>query len=122
MQSADVNIALPPKDNQNPNHSCEDASSRGGQNRENSFFQKGEPNVWARDLHSWEQLMLLSLGVTGLAALAVFITTASVVILQRNETAQTKREYEAYKLTVEGQVAEARKRGLKLERLPAMRF
>jgi hypothetical protein len=39
-------------------------------------------------LHSWEQLMLSSLGVAGLVAIAVFITTASVVILQRAENAR----------------------------------
>lgn len=56
--------------------------------------------------------MLLSLGVTGLCALAVFITTASVVILQRREAAETKAEFEEYKLSVEGKVADAKREGL----------
>jgi hypothetical protein len=51
--------------------------------------------------------MLLSLGIAGLAALAVFIATASVVILQRDENARTKREYESYKLEAGTQIAEA---------------
>src|ERR1700730_17440080 len=65
------------------------------------------------NLHSWEELMLASLGVAGLIAFAVFMTTAAVVILTRRENAETKREYETYKLTVEGQVAEAKREGIK---------
>jgi hypothetical protein len=68
------------------------------------------------DLHSWEQLMLLSLGLAGLIALAVFITTASVVILTRHESAETKREYATYKLTVDGKVADAKSEGIKAGR------
>jgi hypothetical protein len=56
--------------------------------------------------------MLVSLGVTGLAAIAVFLTTASVVILQRHETAEAKRELEEYKLSADGKVADAKKEGI----------
>jgi len=64
------------------------------------------------DLHSWEQLMLISLGIAGLIAIAVFVTTAAVVILTRHENAETKREYEEYKLTVDAKVADAKKEGI----------
>lgn len=56
--------------------------------------------------------MLLSLGLAGLLAVAVFITTASVVILQRRETTQTIKEYEEYKLTVDARVADAKREGI----------
>lgn len=56
--------------------------------------------------------MLLSLGIAGLVAVAVFVTTASVVILQRRDIAQTKREYEEYKLTVDAKVADAKQEGI----------
>jgi hypothetical protein len=75
-------------------------------------FSKKVSRMLGIDLHSWEQLMLASLGIAGLVAVAVFITTASVVILQRAENARTKNEFDEYKLTVEGQVAEAKKEGL----------
>ena len=51
--------------------------------------------------------MLGTLFGAGLIAIAVAIASASVVILTRHENSETKKEYEAYKLTVEGKVAEA---------------
>jgi hypothetical protein len=62
-------------------------------------------SIFGLDLHWWEQLMLFSL-------LAVFATTLSVVILQRRENAQTKREYEEYKLTADARVADAKREGI----------
>jgi hypothetical protein len=66
--------------------------------------------VFGLDLHSWEQLMLLSLGAAGLIAIAVFLTTAAVVILQRSENAQTKREFDEYKLEAGKSISEANAR------------
>jgi len=80
-----------------------------------TFFRKVK-RVLGLDLHSWEQLMLFSLGIAGLIAVAVFITTASVVILQRHETAEAKRELDEYKLTVESKVADAKKEGIEAGR------
>lgn len=74
---------------------------------EKTTFLRRLRRVLGLDLHSWEQLMLLSLAVTGLAAIAVFVTTASVVILQRNENAKTKTEFEAYKIDSGKQIASA---------------
>jgi hypothetical protein len=60
-------------------------------NIENANVSKGVRRViFGFDLHSWEQLMLLSLGLAGLIAITVFVTTASVVILQRRENAQLR--------------------------------
>ncbi|MEA2899716.1 MAG: hypothetical protein QOJ84_5331 [Bradyrhizobium sp.] len=56
--------------------------------------------------------MLLALGLAAFAAVAVVVTTASVVILTRHENAETKKEYASYKLTVDGKVADAKKEGI----------
>jgi hypothetical protein len=85
------------------------------------------------DLHSWEQWMLWSLAGTALAAVAVMVTTAAVVLSQREENARTKAEFESYKLGVEKeteglrkQTAEANARAaeakLALEKFKADRF
>jgi hypothetical protein len=89
-------------------------------NIEKTTFSRKVRRVLGLDLHSWEQLMLLSLGVAGLIAIVVFITTASVVILQRHETAEANRELEEYKLSVEGKVADAKRKVLKPGKLPGM--
>jgi hypothetical protein len=72
---------------------------------EKTDFSRKVRRVLGLDLHSWEQLMLLSLGAAGLIAVAIFITTASVVILQRHETAEAKRELDAYKIEAGEKVA-----------------
>ena len=65
---------------------------------ENTSFSRRVSRVFGLDLHSWEQLMLFSLGIAALAAVAVVVTTVAVVIGQRDENAQTKNEFEAYKI------------------------
>ena len=67
------------------------------------------------DLHSWEQVMLYSLAVAGVAALAVFIATAAVVISQRRENTETKAEFERYKVSVGATIAEANERTINAE-------
>jgi len=74
-------------------------------NMGNTAFSRKVERVLGLDLHSWEQLMLVSLGAAGLIAVAVFVTTASVVILQRHETAEAKRELDAYKIEAGKKVA-----------------
>ncbi len=68
--------------------------------------------LFGLDLHSWEQWMLGSLGLAALAAVAVVVTTTAVVVLTRASAEQAKQELDAYKLTVEGQVADAKKEGI----------
>ena len=67
------------------------------------------------DLHAWEQLMLWSLGVAGLVAVAVFVTTASVVILQRREATIARRELDEYKVEAAQKIAEANARSREAE-------
>ena len=83
-------------------------------NKENkTTFSKGVRGMlWGLELHSWEQIMLGSLLAAGVIAIAVFVTTACVVILTRRENVATKVEYESYKLLVEGKVADAKKEGI----------
>lgn len=52
------------------------------------------------DLHGWEYLMIASLA------------TGAVVVLTRQENEHVRAEYETYKLTVEGKVADAKKEGI----------
>jgi hypothetical protein len=75
---------------------------------EKAAFSRKVRRVFGLDLHSWEQLMLLSLGIAGLIAIAVFVTTASVVILQRHETAEAKRQLDEYKIGADEKVAAAK--------------
>jgi hypothetical protein len=66
--------------------------------------------VLGLDLNSWEQLMIWALGFAALAAVAVVVSTASVVVLQREETARTKNEFESYKLEAAKDIAGAEER------------
>lgn len=68
--------------------------------------------LFGLELHTWEQWMLGSLGLAALAAFAVVITTTAVVFLTRASAEQAKQELDAYKLTVEGQVADAKTEGI----------
>src|SRR6516225_5956758 len=74
---------------------------------EKSALSRKIRQVFGLELHSWEQLMIAALGLAALAAVAVVVTTASVVVLQRAETARTKNEFEAYKLEAGTRIAEA---------------
>jgi hypothetical protein len=80
---------------------------------ENTTLSKGVRRVFGLDLHSWEQLMLWSLGAAALAAVLVVVTTTSVIHLQRVEAADAMREFDLYKLGVEAKVADAKKEGIK---------
>ena len=56
--------------------------------------------------------MVWSLGAAAIAALFVVISTAIVVELQKRAEEDTKRQFETYKLTVEGKVADAKREGI----------
>jgi hypothetical protein len=70
-------------------------------------------------LHGWEQLMIGSLALAAIAAALVVLTTASVIVLQRNENSETKREYEEYKLSASRDIAAAESRGKAAEQKAA---
>jgi hypothetical protein len=58
--------------------------------------------VLGLSLHGWENAMVISLIIAGFFALIVGAATWAVVRLQRIELAESKRELDEYKLTVEG--------------------
>lgn len=59
--------------------------------------------------HFWEQLMLGSLAVVGVAGVAVALFTAAVIISQRRENSEAKAEFERYKLETGETIANANK-------------
>jgi hypothetical protein len=63
-------------------------------------------------LLGWENTMVVFLIIAGFFALVAGAATWAVVRLQRIEIAESKREFDAYKLTVDGQVADAKKEGI----------
>jgi hypothetical protein len=65
---------------------------------ENTAFSKKVRRVFGLDLHSWEQVMLLSLGAAALAAVAVVVATTIVVKLQKEESSASKHELNLYKV------------------------
>ena len=74
---------------------------------ESTTVAKRVSRVLGFDLHSWEQLMLLSLGAAALAAVAVVVTTAAVVVGTRDENARTRLEFETYQIEAGKQAAKS---------------
>jgi hypothetical protein len=59
-------------------------------------------------LHSWENVMLIFLGVAALAAAVVGVSTYAVVQLQKQESAEAKADLEAYKVEASEKVTAAK--------------
>jgi hypothetical protein len=55
-------------------------------------------SLFGLGLHSWEQAMLWALGFAALAAVAVVVTTAAVVTLQKLEAEASEKRLEIYKV------------------------
>ncbi len=64
-------------------------------------------NLFGIGLHSWEQAMLWALGFAALAAVAVVVTTAAVVTLQKLEAEASERRFETYKVKAGKETAQA---------------
>jgi hypothetical protein len=79
---------------------------------ENTTFSRRVRRMLGLSLHNWENVMLLFLGVAAIAAALVGIWTYAVVQLQKQEAADAKKDFDEYKLTVDGQVADAKKEGI----------
>jgi hypothetical protein len=71
-----------------------------------TFARKGS-RMWGLELHSWEQIMLWSLGAAALAALAVTISTTAVVFLQKDESEASRQELERYKADAGAKISAA---------------
>jgi hypothetical protein len=79
---------------------------------ETAVFSKGVRRVLGLSLHGWENTMVVFLIVAGFFALIAGAATWAVVRLQRIELADSRNEFDKYKLTVAGQVADAKKEGI----------
>jgi hypothetical protein len=80
---------------------------------ENANFSKKVRRMLGFDLDSWNNILLLFLSITAVAAAFVGLATYATIQLAKQEAADSKRDFEAYKLTVEGQVADAKKEGIR---------
>jgi hypothetical protein len=76
-------------------------------------FSKKVRRMLGLSLHGWENWMVGSLIFAAAFALIAGFSTWAVVRLQRIELADSKMEFDKYKLTVEGQVADAKKEGVR---------
>lgn len=64
-------------------------------------------------LDSWNSILLFFLAITAVAAAFVGFSTYATIQLAKQEAADSKREFDEYKLTVEGKVADAKSEGIK---------
>lgn len=79
---------------------------------ENTTTSVSERVMFGHNLVWWNEAMLISLGIAALCALAVAFTTTVVVKLQGQAETEARNALEAYKITVTGQVADAKKEGI----------
>jgi hypothetical protein len=63
-------------------------------------------------LDNWNNLLVVSLSITGIAASIVAAATWVTISLSKSEAEQAKQELESYKITVEGKVADAKREGI----------
>jgi len=64
------------------------------------------------DLNSWNNLVVIFLGIGALAAIVVGISTYAVIRLQKAESKAANDAFDLYKLGVAAQVADAKKQGI----------
>jgi hypothetical protein len=79
----------------------------------NSDLSKKVRRMLGLGLDSWNNIMLFFLAVAAVAAAVVGFSTYATIQLAKQEAADSKREFDAYKLTVEGKVADAKSAGIK---------
>jgi hypothetical protein len=79
---------------------------------ETAVFSNKVRRMFGLSLHGWENWMIGSLIVAAAFALIAGFATWQVVRLQRLELADSKTAFDLYKLTVDGQVADAKKEGI----------
>ena len=68
--------------------------------------------MFGLSLDTWNNVMLVFLGLGALAAVIVVVSTVVIIKLQRLEAADATLAFEQYKLSVAGQVADAKKEGI----------
>jgi hypothetical protein len=75
-------------------------------------FSKKATRMFGLGLDSWNNLVVVFLGIGAIAAIIVGISTYAVVRLQKAEAKDASDAFELYKLGVAAQVAEAKKEGI----------
>lgn len=79
---------------------------------ENTNFSKGVRRMLGLSLDGWNNVMLWCLAFVSLAAISVGISQYIIIQLAKQDAAESKSDLDAYKLTVEGKVADAKKEGI----------
>jgi hypothetical protein len=79
---------------------------------ENTTFSKTVRRMFGLSLDTWNNIMLVFLGIGALAAVVVVVSTVIVIKLQRLEATDASLAFEQYKLGVAVQVADAKKEGI----------
>jgi hypothetical protein len=79
---------------------------------ENVTFSKVMRLMLSLSLDAWNNILLLSLAAAAMAAVIVGCSTYVIVQLQKHEATDARDAFERYKLSVEGQVAEAKRQGI----------
>lgn len=74
---------------------------------ENTTASKGVKRMLSLDLDSWNLVMLVSLGVAAIAAVAVVISTTIVIKLQKQEAMDSAEAFAQYKVDAGVRIAEA---------------
>jgi len=74
---------------------------------DNTAVSKMERRMFGFDLDSWNSVMVASLGFAAVAALAVVVSTAIVIKLQKAEERATKQEFELYKVAAGEKISTA---------------
>jgi len=72
---------------------------------------KRDKMIWGLSLHGWEDVMRASLAIVGISGLFVGLATWFVVKLQRAEIAESRAEFDSYKLDAAKQIAAANAAG-----------
>jgi hypothetical protein len=79
---------------------------------ENTNFSKGVRRMLGLSLDGWNNVMLWCLAFVAIAAISVGVAQYVIIQLAKQEAADAKAEFDKYKLTVEGKVADAKKEGI----------
>jgi hypothetical protein len=70
-------------------------------------FSKGERRMFGLDLDTWNSVMLVSLAIAALGAVAVVVSTTVVIKLQKQEANDTAEAFSQYKIEAGIKIAEA---------------
>jgi hypothetical protein len=82
-----------------------------------AILSKRVKMIWGLSLHSWEDVMRFSLVITGIFGLIAGLSTWFVVNLQRVELAESKIEFEQYRLEISERTEKLKADNLETEKI-----